>query len=357
MFICKNKEYGIINIGMFNLVKGIAVIGILLEHTAYENFSFGLPPVSKYIIYSIHNALIPMFLIVSGYGFRRVRIQKGLKYQVDSLLIPFWFCGAATVLVSAIAWTCYEKELLLALKMASRYAGGVLMGLSYDMKLKNGVVFYGVGTVWYFLMLFLCWLLLELLVKKVKENWLPACIAILMLAGWGVGERLLLPFCILPTWIGVGYYYMGWQMKNRKWLQRRPGFFPAAAIVFLALSSGWIGRFNLATCEWTYGIPDIIAAGASGLLLVWIGVHVSAWEFPMKAAIQWVGRNSLWIMVLHTIEDHGIPWILLSEKMQQQGIDKLLILCFLVAAKTVIIAAGYWLVSPFRKSVSIEREK
>lgn len=354
MLVHKNKDYQIVNIGMFNLVKGIAVIIILLEHTAYENFSFELSPLLQYIVYSTHNALIPMFLIVSGYGFRKAKIHKGIKYQFDSLMIPFFISGIATVILSFFTWTFYKEALISGIKTAVKYAGGIFFGLSFDFMFYDRLIFYGVGTVWYLLMLFWCWLLMSVLVKYVQEKWILPCIVFLMLIGWGIGEFIQLPYCILPTLIGIGYYYLGWQMKVKKILQAGLKFPYIMFIVCLAFASGFIGRFNLATCEWAYGIPDIIAAGASGFFLVWAGAHISAYEFPMKGAILWIGRNSLWFVVLHTIEDHGIPWKYFSKMLMERGFPDPLIFICLITAKFIIIAAGYWIVSTVQKKKTSE---
>lgn len=341
MLIQKNQDNPIVNLGMFNLVRGVAVAVIVLEHTLYENFSVQLTAVSAYAMYLIHNALIPMFLIVSGYGFRKSKLRRGIPNQIDSLLIPVLVGGAATVLLAFATRAYLGHSLPYGVKVAAQYAGGILLGLSYDLRINGVLICYGMGTSWYLWTLFLCWLLLNLLVIYVPKKWLPAGVAVLMLIGRGVGEFVALPYCILPALIGTGYYFLGWQMKVRKSLQDRPRPWPALLVILLALGSGLIGRFNLATCEWTYGIVDIIAAGAAGLLLTWAGVYASAYEFPMKGALQWLGRNSLYIVVLHTVEDHGIPWYSITEKLCGLGLSAGLTYWLLIAAKIGIIAACY----------------
>lgn len=341
MLFHKNPDGPIVNLGMFNLVKGVAVAVILLEHTLYENFAVSLTAAGAYAVYSLHNALIPMFLIVSGYGFRKSKLRKGLQNQIDSLLVPVFIGGAATALLALVTRAFLGNSLPHGIKVAAQYAAGVLLGLSYDLRINGTLVCYGMGALWYLWTLLLCWLLLDLLVTYVPKKWLPFSVAACMLIGWGIGEWLLLPYCMLPALIGVGYYFLGWQMRVRKSLQSRPGFWYAVPVLLLALSSGWIGRFNLATCEWTYGIVDIMAAGAAGLLLTWTGVHASAYEFPLKGGLQWLGRNSLYIIVLHTVEDHGLPWSFITMRLRGLGLSAGLTYWVLIAAKMGIIAACY----------------
>lgn len=341
MLFHREPDYPLVNLGMFNLTKGLLTAAILLEHTLYENFAFPLAGAWAYALYTVHNALIPAFLIASGYGFRRAELRRGLKNQTDSLLLPVLACGALTALLAFVSRLCWRGSPLHAARVAAQYAGGVLLGLSYDLYVNGARVLYGMGTVWYLLALFWCWLLLELLAARVPAKWLPAAVAALVLAGWGAGEFAALPYCILPGLIGVGYYYLGWRLKVRKSLQGRPRAWQALAVALLALGSGLIGRFNLADCQWVWGLPDIIAAGAAGLALIWLGVRASAYAFPLKGALQWVGRNSLYIIVLHTVEDHGLPWYAAAEALQARGLSAGLTYWALIAAKAAVIAAGY----------------
>lgn len=355
--IRKNEDYNIVNMGMFNLVKGIAVIGILLEHTAYEIFAVQISGPVQYVVFSIHNSLIPMFLIVSGYGFRKSNIRKGIRYQVRFLLVPFWVSGIASTVLSFITQGLLTQSWFSALNVAGKYAGGALLGLSYDLWIDGSVMFFGAGTVWYLLTLFWCWLLMNFIMARLQKKWLPVCIVILMLIGRAISTFVSLPYCILPALIGIGYYYLGWWTKERKCIQRQPKTFVAALVVCLALASGLIGRFNLATCEWTWGILDIVAAGASGLLLTWIGVYLSAYEFPLKGMLQWIGRNCLWLLVLHTIEYHGIPWKNISMVIRQIGVPRAGTLLLIIIMKVVVIAFGYGLVTAVRSGLAKTERK
>lgn len=100
-------------------------------------------------------------------------------------------------------------------------------------------------------------------------------------------------------------------------------------------------------------MPEIIFAGGAGLLFVWLGVRLNAWDFPGKTKLQWLGRNSLLLLSLHTVEDHAFPWNSIADWLDQNSIAPFLVL---LLARIALIFSGYCIVRQFQRMKKMKHE-
>ena len=84
--------------GMFDLLKGIVMIGIILTHIneiipAGAQYGGELSFLKKAVfalpeILSLGNATIPMLFLISGYGFTSINLKKSVKSSPSSCCGP-----------------------------------------------------------------------------------------------------------------------------------------------------------------------------------------------------------------------------------------------------------------------------
>lgn len=340
----KSKDFRYTNLGMFDLIKGLALIEIMLDH-AICCFDWSSSFTSSPLMVLCHNITIPIFMLVSGYGFRKANFKKGMHKQAEYLLKPYLYAGIGYICLSFFVGLSFRPSLFKTFTHAAKYASGMLLGLSYELHIRGRLVGHGVGPTWYLLTLFLCWVLLDWCVTHFDRKKVPLLVAACVLIGWAIGSFVNLPWCILQALMGVGYYYAGWQLKERQFFQKPFSVWIFLLLVGTAVLSVWTGWYNLATCEWKYGLPEIVFAGGAGLLFVWLGVLLNAWEFPGKSKLQWLGRNTLLILAVHTVEDHAFPWNSIADWLDETSIAPF---WTLLLARIALVFAGCCIVRQFQ---------
>ena len=85
------KPRTVSSIGMFDMLKGAGMLGIVLGHTV-ELYPIQLErslTLVAFVGFTYREALMAAFFIASGYGFRKRSIHKCIHQQLKSLLKPF----------------------------------------------------------------------------------------------------------------------------------------------------------------------------------------------------------------------------------------------------------------------------
>ena len=90
-----------LNLATFDLVKGIALIGIVLGHM-FSHYDTARAPglvVFSLPLFLLRTAINPMFLIASGFGFRPKPMGKMLKKTASELLKPYGYVTLAVAIL------------------------------------------------------------------------------------------------------------------------------------------------------------------------------------------------------------------------------------------------------------------
>ena len=320
--IYKNKDYRSINLGMFNYIKGIAVLALLFGHLADMAHLAAFGDETSWVRALIHNPVIPLFYIISGYGFTPGRRKGSLRRQLSSLWKTYTvtgICVVGGVLLTGRFFLPSWKETAIR---SAQYAVGIILGLSYDLTVNGHYYGFGSGTVWYLVSLMECIILSSFLMKRFHEKTVGVISVLMTAAGCAAGCFIKLPFAIIPTAVGMGYFYLGYMLRRISFFRdtapgKKSALRPILVIVLLILSvlSVQNGVFNLATCVWGRCPLGFLPAGAFGFLLVWAGVRVTSWEFPLKSAVMWLGHHSLVLIGIDTVAEHVLFWDRFSKMM------------------------------------------
>ena len=321
----KQNSGSVSYIGMFDLLKGIGMLLIVLGHTI-NNYSFlGTETNIGMMIFGVGYILIgagviQAFFLISGYGFRKSSIVSCMKKQGKLMLKPYFYITIATALLHIITRYMMSHSLKSALQQTWPVVGGFLFALPAN-KEMFGVQFYFCGAMWYIIALLFGWILLNTLMNLVKERYMPLAVWGCAFVGWIIGKDRVIPFCIAQGLIAVLYLYYGYMLKKKK-VFAKP-FTKAKIVVSVLVCAFSLGLAavagkmnNMADGVWTAGIISIGLDGYIGYLLLCFSLKLNSLKGRVWEWIKKIGSNSLYIFTLHTVELHGIPWWRFVEYME-----------------------------------------
>ena len=307
-------------LGMFDLLKGVGMLTIVFAHTGelYPMGSGSLNPLI-FFMFAYRESLMAAFYIASGYGFRKRSIGKCIDQQFKTLLKPYIYTGIATTVFHFVIHYTLFGSLHNATYETGKVLGGFALGLPHTAD-YFGQTFFSCGPMWYLLSLMIAWILLDLILNIFPEAYTHWAVLGVMLLGWGICITWEAPFCIGQGMVTVPALYVGYLAKKHKLFDKplparmRLGMLAAAAavaaLVLLTQSTDCVSM-----AEWTFGPLSILLDAATGLgilsLVIWFQRRV---DNAATRAIQAVGRRSLYIFCIHTVELTAIPWYLMPPK-------------------------------------------
>ena len=313
------------SLGMFDLLKGIGMLTIVFAHTG-ELYPMGSGSINllTFFMFAYRESLMAAFYIASGYGFRKRSIGKCIDQQVTTLLKPYIYTGiATTVFHFLIHYLCYGS-LHNATYETGKVLGGFALGLPHTAE-YFGQTFFSCGPMWYLLSLMIAWVLLDLILNIFPEAYTNWAVLGTMLLGWGICITWEAPFCIGQGMVTVPALYVGYLAKKHKIfdkpLSRRLKntlLGCAAAVAALGVVAGVLLTQStdcVSMAQWNFGPVSILLDAGAGLgilsMVLWFQRRVD--NFVIRG-IQAIGRRSLYIFCIHTVELTAIPWYLMPQK-------------------------------------------
>ena len=314
------------SIGMFDMLKGAGMLSIVLGHTVelYPlQLSSGLSLFS-FFCFTYRETLMAAFFIASGYGFRKRSIGKCIHQQLKSLLKPFCYTAVFTTVLHFIIHYKTFHYLPGSLTESIKVAGGFLLGLPHTAT-YFGQEFFSCGPMWYLLALLMGWILLDVILNIFPERYIPWAVGGAALLGWGASLVWELPFCLIQGAVVVPYLYLGFIAKKHHLLDAK---LPPKVFAGLLAATAFIAVGALATrttdcislAEWSLGPLSIFLDGAAGLLFIRLFLRLSRAHGPVVRFLEAVGRRSLHIFCIHTVELIAIPWYLMVAKFSAQPV-------------------------------------
>lgn len=303
--------------GMFDLIKGYAMIVIILEHTHYavplETLVGDNPslPARLFFLFefllSFGYALMPLFFMLSGYGFSPTSMTKCLKKQTRTLLKPYFITAFFVVITCFVSQCIYSANIWSSLNIASRY------GLSYLLGTPKAITVFGInlislGSVWFLLALFFSWIFLNAIMCYVPERYQPLVILLFIITGYVTGNFDSIFFCLPQGFIGAGYMYIGYLIKKKGWFFNKLPAYSWCILVLLSLTTICFGEASMSDMFWKLGLIDITGAGCFAFLLARCALKLNRYNNVIFDKLRRIGRYSFWILCVHTVEFRGLLW-------------------------------------------------
>ena len=314
------------SIGMFDMLKGAGMLAIVLGHTAelYPLQLEGGLSLTAFVGFIYRETLMAAFFIASGYGFRKRSISKCIHQQLKSLLKPFCYTAVFTTVLHFIIHYKTFHYLPGSMTESIKVAGGFLLGLPHTAT-YFGQEFFSCGPMWYLLALLMGWILLDVILNIFPERYIPWAVGGAALLGWGASLVWELPFCLIQGAVIVPYLYIGFLAKKKHLLDEPlppkvfAGLLGASALIAVgALATRTTDCISLA--EWSLGPLSIFLDGAAGLLFIRLFMRLSHFHGRIVRFLEAVGRRSLHIFCIHTVEIIAIPWYLMVARFSDRPV-------------------------------------
>ncbi len=309
------------SLGMFDLLKGVGMLLIIFAHTS-ELYPVGdvsaITPVT-FFLFAYRESLMAAFYIASGYGFRKRSIGKCISQQFKTLFKPYAYTGLATTIAHFIIHYKTFGNWNNAVYETYKVLGGFVLGLPHTAT-YFGQEFFSCGPMWYLLALMIGWILLDIILNIFPESYIKWAVLGTMLLGWGISLVWEAPFCIAQGMVTVPYLYIGFLAKKKRLFEKK--FRPLAILGLLAAALGvalgvlLTGKTDCVSLgEWTMGPVSILLDGIVGLGFIVLFMKVQRLlDNPVTHLIEAVGRRSLYIFCIHTVELTAVPWYLMVQK-------------------------------------------
>lgn len=332
----KKNEANFYYLGMFDLLKGICMISIIITHTkvffpetAFDTASGGfISDILKIIfqIISMGDAVMPIFLIISGYGFRVLKSNKKcIEKQAKALLKPYLYAAVISTGLHVLVHYYKFRYLRGSVQATIPVLLGFLLGAGSTTTI-HGVEIYGVGPMWFLVTLFVSWVLLNILFNLLPEKFVGPVVLIISYAGYLIAQKVWIPFCLLQSCVGMLFIYIGYVIKKGDWYRRKIPFLLWAVLIPLSLFCIVKGGFVMYSLYLPYGFIGAIAAGALAFLIIRLFLNLNWLEFFGRSSICMIGRQSLIVMCIHNIEYHALLWYTVAERHMDYPFDGLLLI-------------------------------
>lgn len=285
----------LINLTMFDLFKGVAMLFVLFGHSVvYSSGSLSDFWWGKILL----SLLMPAFFLVSGYWLKKKKISVGIKSSFDYLCKPF--------IIFVV--------ILLGVSFLHRMLSGninewvqVFLIPTLLVSTKSGS---RIGPMWFVFALFLAWSLFYLIIN-IKNEKIHTPLAILLGILGGALMPLKLPYQIAQGLVAFFFVYCGYLVKKKKLLEKKlhPVFYVLMVIVWGVTVV--FGSMDLHDYSVRYGMFSMLGSLCGAFLLIKLFLYLNLLEWNVLDGIRWIGRYSMWVVVIHAIENAVFPWKIL----------------------------------------------
>lgn len=294
---------------MFDCLKGAILLTVILYHS-YTDIWIGYQCEGDPLLYkglkSIPGIAMGLMFLVSGYGFRPVKSVKTVKQQVQMLLKPYLLVYFWGLLLRIPMNLLMGKSLFSG--AAERVAGfGFAMVSSHG---PFGIQTYTIFVFWYLIALFLGWMALSGIFRFIqKERYRGLCVCVCVLAGYFLARVFPpLPFCIVQSLLGMGFLYLGYLLKKKKWLFEKIAWWNYALMGAVGLFTIKCGRMDIASGTMELGILDYAGTLCAGMVILKGYLMLFCPKWKIYRPLLFLGRNSLLILCLHGFENLVFEW-------------------------------------------------
>lgn len=309
------------SLGTFDLVKGFAMLSVVIGHViSYYNIS-EVPVLYSILIVRafIASGLMPLFFMISGFGFKEKPVSVMLKKTANELLKPYAFVMLFVALLFPVIHFLTYRWWPGAVNEAVRYVLAFLFGIPKPGKVLFGYSLYECTVVWFFLAMFLAMNILNLILKIHRKYVRPIPVVICVFAAWGLYILDFTYYCIPQGLMAVGFCYIGYLFKEYRILERAKNtktiYLVYVMLILITLWQSMHNRFNMVYGQFEHFGMDYLCSMCGGILFLFWGAYGGQAEWKGLDWIRKVGMYTYWIMCIHSVEQTCIPWYQWSSTM------------------------------------------
>lgn len=345
------------SIGMFDLSRGLLMILIVLGHSITMYFKYWEVEIEMPLAWWLYPlgilkvaiyGMIPMFFIMSGYGFRKKKLLTCVKSQLLFMMKPYIYTGLVVTALTIAKCLLMHRPLKNKLIYQSV---PFLLGLCPGEMEFHGYSLGSTGPMWFLIVMAISWILLNVIFMLENEAVRLLCILTMTAFCTRLPFISFVPFCLLQSMCCVGYLYIGYHVKKEKLLGSK---IPKAELIVFCIILILVtpfGNTDISQNVWKLGFLDYIASAIAGYLLLRICYYSNRFEGKVANLLRTVGRQSLNILCVHSVEYLVVPWDKLADKMSGHPAMGVVIICIL---RGIIIFCGCVLITQI---IKLKRKK
>lgn len=322
-----------LTIGSFDLLKGVAIIVMILSHTIGR---YDLHGVTLSTFAAIGPVSISAFFVISGMGFHEKTPSAMLKKTFSDIMIPYFLVMVSYALFFPLVryiFTGYWNEVY---TYAIRYVAAFLLGNLQYGRIVFGQEIYWCTSMWFFLALFVALNVLNGIVKIKRVSVQVICVLLLTLLGNYMYANDFFWFCIDRGLRSLGFCYIGYAVKKYKLYDRLQGnlwtYLLTLPIFFLLPKLEQLDQTVFLNVLSTY-----FGECCCTLPLVFAGVTLGKWDWVGTSWLKKIGMHSYWVVCLHGFETEAVPWYIISQSLLHRPFFAF---CLEMSIKAVIITVG-----------------
>ena len=277
-----------VNMVMFDFIKGLAMLAVVFIHSGTVAYH------DTYPIVLIRSVVVAVFFMASGFRLRKRKLKTGIRLAAQQLLIPY----AITLCI------------ILAVGFAHRL-------LTHDLQdflelflfpvLKRGAG-PRTGALWFLVSTFWTWCMYYLLMRLKNPRLRFALVVLGALLG-----KALLPLhdytYLLPqSLLMLPYVYGGSWIREKGLFDKKVPAWLLAAMAIPALVLAAFGKIDVIMDVADFGIVNLAAQLLFGYALIYLTLLINAKQWNWTEGIMEIGRHSLWVLCIHSIEMSVFPW-------------------------------------------------
>ncbi len=324
-------------IGMFDVLKGILMILIITIHTiGFTNDSLPADVCIRFLagLYRYGGVIIALFFVLAGYSFKPAKnLKKHLKKQAKEFLLPYAIVVALACAVIAVRGAL-DGSFSVGSVTSVFFAG--LYGATKPFEI-HGVWVSCIVALWFPLAFFFSDVLYQLLWKIKNEKLTLALIWILTALGVLVPSDIasFVPWTLVQSVSVLGFIEVGRLIKKRKTLYEKRNLFAVLAVLAVWILLHIVSECNIGANLYRFLWLDYAVAAAAGVVFMKGYLASGLADAACLAPLEYIGRNSMWILYIHSFELVAFPWNAAFATSLPKGISPVILF---LAANAVRIA-------------------
>ncbi|WP_270275986.1 acyltransferase family protein [Enterococcus casseliflavus] len=255
--------------------KGIGIISIVLGHTYFPY---------SYLLFLFH---VPLFFLISGILYKNYPVNSLFFKRVTNLIIPYFILGGVCILVYGFF---INQSLFSMFKDYSKlfYSGNKVIGVT--------------GAYWFIPVLIVTEVICSLLLTLNKKFILFLLCLAYMLFHWVLFDiNLILNLAILP--ITIIFFVLGYYMK--RYMVTSSLLFFSTFVCLISLILHFMYQLDLEIdLKNRISSPiilDILTPMSISFIIFKLGQKISTSKSLVVKTINYIGANSLIIMLVHNL--------------------------------------------------------
>lgn len=312
------KEMKNVNtVGMFDIPKGILMLLIVLGHSVVEYVRYWEYEFAVHWWYPLFFPLlifvygfIPMFFMMSGYGFRKQSMKRCIQDRVKYLLKPYAYTGLIVLVLAVLKIVVKGDSVFRAL---TQYGVPFLIGLCPGNTQLGNIYLGSIGPMWFIVVLAVAWIALNIIMKLEKQYLIWMVLFVLVAFAVQLPFYAFIPFCIVQSLTCICYIYVGYVLKKEKVLLRNWTKSEWIVLWLVLLCIVPFGSIEISQNMWKLGMLDYAASLIAGILFLKYCTFFSQWKGKIADFLCVLGRHSMDILCVHSIEYLVFPWKRLRE--------------------------------------------